>query len=275
MRKKFGILFLCMILVSLAISGTALAADEQPTKIYIDNKLVGKEGDALLVDNSTVYVPLRDICEYYNAEILWDENTNKVTVNLDGIVIETYLWSHIVQANGRVLYDEYESVLYNDEIFMLPARVLAKALNARVLWNDENNSVHFYSALEPIESGDSFYDADELYWLSRIIYCEAGNQLLEGKIAVGNVVLNRVADASFPDSIYDVIFQRGQFCPAGNGAIYCTPNEESVLAAKLALEGVNTVGNALFFQNTAITGRNWMSNTRQVIAELGNHTFYA
>ena len=46
-------------------------------------------------------------------------------------------------------------------------------------------------------------------------------------------------------------------------------------AAKLALQGVNTAGNALFFQNTSITGDNWMSNTRPVVTVIADHTFYA
>ena len=65
---------------------------------------------------------------------------------------------------------------------------------------------------------------------------------MEGKIAVGNVVLNRVNDPRFPNTVYGVVFQRNQFTPAMTGTINRTPNESSVIAAKLCLEGANTAG---------------------------------
>ncbi len=274
MFRKRCMMILCVLLVCLTIGGTAMAAKDAPIKIYIDGELVAGAGEALMVDDSTVYVPLRDICEYYGGKVLWDEKTQLVRISLEGTQIETYLWSRVVEANGRMLYDESPSVLVHDR-FMIPARVLAKALNGSVRWDEQRQSVFFTSGSAPLESGESYYQQDDVYWLSRIIDAEAGNQPLEGKIGVGNVVLNRVESGSFADSVYQVIFERGQFCPAGNGAIYRTPGAESVLAAKLALEGASTVGEALFFQNTAITGNNWMSRTRPVVAELGNHTFYA
>src|SRR5699024_12370625 len=69
--------------------------------------------------------------------------------------------------------------------------------------------------------------------ISRLIYAESGNQPLEGKIAVGNVVLNRVASPLFPNTVADVIYQPNQFSPAGSGHLSRTPNAESVVAAKL------------------------------------------
>ena len=272
MFKKLSTIFLCIVLVCLAVCGTALAAGSDPIEIYIDGELV--DGDARMVDESTIYVPLRAVCEHYGAEVTWDKEAEKAAISMEDTYMEAYLNGQVLEANGRCIYDAYASLLA-DGNFMIPARVLAKALNAQVSWNDADNRVDFVSGTAPIESAETFYNADDLNWLSRIIYSEAGNQPLGGKIAVGNVVLNRVTDPSFPDSIYDVIFQRGQFYPASSGAIYMEPNAESVLAAKLALEGTNTAGNALFFQNTAITGSNWMSNTRPVVVELGNHTFYA
>jgi N-acetylmuramoyl-L-alanine amidase len=91
-----------------------------------------------------------------------------------------------------------------------------------------------------IVSGDQYYDSDDVKWLSRIINAEAEAEPLEGKIAVGNVVLNRVASDEFPDTIYSVIFDKAngvQFSPTASGAIYNTPTDESVLAAKMCLDG--------------------------------------
>lgn len=88
------------------------------------------------------------------------------------------------------------------------------------------------------------YNADDLYWLARIISAESRGESLDGKIAVGNVVLNRVASSDFPDTIYGVIFDDrwgGQFEPVRNGTIYQTPTEDSVLGGP-ALSGGQQCG---------------------------------
>lgn len=68
-------------------------------------------------------------------------------------------------------------------------------------------------------NSDSNYAAGsgDLELLATIIYCEAGNQSYEGKLAVGSVVMNRVASRSFPNSISGVIYQSGQFSPVASG----------------------------------------------------------
>ena len=79
-----------------------------------------------------------------------------------------------------------------------------------------------------LESGESFYGTRDVYWLSHIINAEAGNQPMDGQIAVGNVVLNRVADERFPNSVKEVVFDRrsgvAQFSPTADGSIGLTPD---------------------------------------------------
>lgn len=73
---------------------------------------------------------------------------------------------------------------------------------------------------------------------------------MTGQIAVGNVILNRVASPQFPDTVQAVIFDRKdavQFEPVGNGRIYQSPSETSVEAARQALAGENIIGDALYF----------------------------
>ena len=105
--------------------------------------------------------------------------------------------------------------------------------------------------------------------LAALIYCEAGNQPYDGKVAVGAVVMNRIASTRFPNTLEGVIYQRGQFCPARTGKL------DRVLAsgriptscyeaAQDAMSGANPIGNALFFN----TGR---AGTRGY--KLGDHYF--
>ena len=81
------------------------------------------------------------------------------------------------------------------------------------------------------------YTDDELDLLARIIYAEAGGMSDECQLLVGNVVLNRVADDRFPDSIYGVIYQKGQYSPTWNGAIHKKPSDRAVENAKRLQSG--------------------------------------
>ena len=84
------------------------------------------------------------------------------------------------------------------------------------------------------------YSDEDLYVLSHIISAEAGNCSEDMMISVGSVVLNRVADDRFPDTIYDVVFQTDpvQYSPTVNGAYYADPTEGAVeVAERLLTEG--------------------------------------
>lgn len=102
--------------------------------------------------------------------------------------------------------------------------------------------------------------------LAALIFCEAGNQPYQGKVAVGAVVMNRVASGRFPNSIQGVIYQRGQFTPAMTGKLARVLASGNIPgscydAARDALNGANPVGNALFF------------NTSSGSFKLGDHYF--
>ena len=88
--------------------------------------------------------------------------------------------------------------------------------------------------------------------LASIIFCEAGNQSFTGPVAVGAVVLNRMANEAYPDTMEEVIYQPGQFCPAGSGwldRVRSTDGytESAMQAAEAALAGENPIGDCLYF----------------------------
>lgn len=101
------------------------------------------------------------------------------------------------------------------------------------------------------------YTQDELKLLSCLVYAEAGNQSYEGKLAVANVVLNRVKSSKYPNTINDVIYQPGQFTVASSGSLakqldrYDSYSSKAQLlaikAAKAALSGANNIGSRLYF----------------------------
>lgn len=119
---------------------------------------------------------------------------------------------------------------------------------------------------------------EDLYWLSRIIHAEAQGESYEGKVAVGNVIVNRVNNGKFPNSIKGVIFDKQdgytQFSPVIDGTIYNTPNAESIKAATDVLNGARPVGNALYFLNPRKSTNFWITKNRQYIKTIGLHDFY-
>ena len=99
---------------------------------------------------------------------------------------------------------------------------------------------------------------DDLLLLSRLIYAEAGSNWLseDWKMAVGEVVLNRVASPEFPDTIREVIVQPGQYHgPAEEYLNHLTPNRASICAALKLLNGERVLNDpAVVFQSNAILG---------------------
>ena len=160
-----------------------------------------------------------------------------------------------------------------------PIRELAGCFGLDVRWDEQAWAVEISTdGAAPLESGETFYNEEDLYWLSHIIFAEAGNQPLDGMAGVGNVVLNRVADPTCPDTVHDVIFDDRygvQFSVTETGTINLEPSQEAVNVAKMCLEGYNPVGDSLFFVNPVIGASSWFSRTRTYVASIGEHDFYA
>lgn len=117
---------------------------------------------------------------------------------------------------------------------------------------------------------------EDLVLLARLIYAEARGESFDGQIAVGAVILNRIASGEFPDSIREVIMQRNgkvcQFSPVADGSINLEPDERAINAALQALMGSDPTGGALFFYNPHTATDQWI-RTLPVITRIGNHVF--
>lgn len=126
-----------------------------------------------------------------------------------------------------------------------------------------------------IEKQDMFVDVnqEEIEMLTRIISGEARGEPLEGQIAVGAVVINRVLSDDFPDTIEEVIFAEGQFIAIDDGYYDMQPSEKSYRAAIKALEGEDPSNGAYYFYNPVTARTLWWLSTREITAEIGNHVF--
>jgi N-acetylmuramoyl-L-alanine amidase len=116
------------------------------------------------------------------------------------------------------------------------------------------------------------HSQSEIDILASLVQAEAKGESFEGKIAVAAVVLNRVDDSRFPNSIREVIYQRGQFSPVSNGSINKRADSESYDAVNQAIRGYDPTQGAVFFYNPRIAQVNWNA-TRPVTTIIGNHTF--
>lgn len=109
--------------------------------------------------------------------------------------------------------------------------------------------------------------------LARLVRAEAQSEPYIGKVAVAEVVLNRVASNKFPDSIKGVIYQKNQFSPVTNGSINRAADSESIQAVEQAISNGNDVTNgSLYFYNPKVTNGSWLDSLTTV-TKIGNHTF--
>lgn len=116
---------------------------------------------------------------------------------------------------------------------------------------------------------------NEIKLLENLVECEAGGESLTGKIAVVNVVLNRVKSNEFPDTITGVIFQKNQFEPVSTGVINKKrPSKESVKAVKMALQGKKVIDDdILYFWAKWLDRGNDLWNHVSIVDTIGVHNF--
>ena len=246
----------------------------------IDASASLEEGEGLLALNADTVVvtgvdPRDDETEDDDPPEHRVERVEDAEGVLDTLAFTARVDDWYVEANGRYLFVD-GGVREQDGQILVPIRVLARALNLSVAYDHDKQVVSLYSKSNTgyIVDGSDHYVEEDLYWLSRVIHAESGNQAMEGQIAVGNVVMNRVRSKLFPDTIHGVLAQKNQFSTYKSGAIQeKTPGEDSIIAAKLVLDGAEVVPTALFF-NMKHLNNSYAARNREYVCTIGNHAFY-
>ena len=120
-----------------------------------------------------------------------------------------------------------------------------------------------------VQNGAMAASVDDVTLLAALIQCEAGSESYEGQLAVGAVVMNRVRSGAYPGSIYGVIYESGQFTPAGSGSVASVaangPKASCVQAAQQAISGADNTGGAVRFRG---------ASSGQPGVVIGNHVFW-
>ena len=127
------------------------------------------------------------------------------------------------------------------------------------------------------------YASSDLKLLACLVHAEAGTQSYEGKLAVANVVLNRIKSSKYPDTLKAVIYQSGQFTVAASGSLdkqlnnysnYSSTSQlMSIKAAKNALEGSNNIGSRLYFNAYKTALRKGYTEFERSV-KIGDHLFW-
>ncbi len=261
-----------------AVLATGISAGEEETAaiaVYTDG--AAYEGEVRLV-NRSAYVSLREFaCAVDNSVVTWDYDTSTAYVETESLALSAEKGGDYMVANGRYLWCD-EGIFTDNGVLYVPLRRLAEAFGFDVRWDGEENAAHLTRKKGAIASAEAYYSEEDVYWLSRIIHAEAQGEPFLGKLAVGNVVMNRVMDEQFPDDLYSVIFDHKngvQFTPTVNGQIENTPGEDSVIAAKLCLDGYRQWDDILYFLNPTIATSLWVPQNCTFVISIGGHDFYA
>ena len=232
----------------LSLPETASPAEVTDNRSSVPLLVAGETVAACPIIGGIPYADAATFCRALGLDISTSVTDESATLS-GAIELTAHADDIWFRCNGRCLLAENGVRLQNGQA-LLPVRALTKCLGVTAYWDRVQWTVSIDDpTVIPLESGDTFYDETDLYWLSRAIYAEAGSQSLRGQIAVGNVVMNRIADGSFAEqnNVYDVIFAKNQFEVVSNGMIYMEPDNTAILAAKIALEGFDVTGGATYF----------------------------
>lgn len=112
----------------------------------------------------------------------------------------------------------------------------------------------------------------DLYLLAKLIHSEARGEPYEGQVAVGAVVLNRVKDPNFPNTLEGVIYQPWAFTALHDGQFDLEPNSTAYQAAQDALNGWDPTYGCLYYYNPATATSSWIFS-RTTVVTIGRHVF--
>ena len=121
-------------------------------------------------------------------------------------------------------------------------------------------------------NGVGGYSSSDVYLLAKTIYAEGRGEPYTGQVAIGAVVMNRVRNSAFPNTVSGVVYQKHAFTAVSDGQINLTPDDTAMRAARDAINGWDPTGGALYYYNPAVATSAWIFD-RQTITVIGRHVF--
>lgn len=117
-------------------------------------------------------------------------------------------------------------------------------------------------------------NASDIQLMARAINGEARGEPYEGQVAVGAVILNRVKNSQFPNTVAGVIYQSGAFTAVSDGQINVPIEENSSVykAARDAMNGWDPTGGCIYYFNPSTATNKWIWS-RPLVKVIGKHRF--
>lgn len=272
MKKLLFLLVVLALCIPLTVGASAATEQDYPA---VTLRAGGKtlSVTARRVEGHT-FVPLRAFSDLFtDVTYRYDAKTSYATLTAPGLTILAGNGASMLFANERCLWGVKTNRLLNGTMWV-PLNPLVKALGLTAYGTGSSSTRTISGSYRAITPASQYYNQNDLYWLSRIVSAESRGEPIQGQIAVGNVILNRVRSRNFPNTVYGVVFQTGQFSPVSNGTIYNSPAWVSVCVAKMCLEGYAVNNDVLFFCNLAKSPSNWIVRNRTRAFTIGSHTFF-
>ena len=179
---------------------------------------------------------------YYNGAV--DGIYGKATVE----AVKKFQRKNGLTADGIAGRSTFEALGMNDSV--------------KVLDNDKKGG----------SSQGSGYTSSDLYLLAKCIYAEARGESYTGQVAVGAVILNRVASSQFPNTISGVIYQKNAFTAVSDGQINLSPDKTAMNAAQDAMNGWDPTYGCIYYYNPAVATSSWIFS-RKTVTTIGKHVF--
>ena len=269
-----------LIIIATLLSINVFAVDSYggydiPVDIDINGDFIKCVQKPILIEGTT-YIPLRAFSDSIGGIVTWDESKNAATMEKDGHTFIFYPDKEYCIIDGE--QKKHPSIMYKDLTF-IPVRAVSETLGFDVSWDDFNLTVKIVADNVNVSEvcKDKSYTYEDILYLGKIIQIECGYSPFEVKLGVAGTIVNRMKSSAFPNTIKEVIFDTKygvQFPPAHTDMINRTPTKESITAGKCALNGVNIVGNSLYFIETRNAGSSWAHKNRPHYTNIGSMSFY-
>lgn len=188
------------------------------------------------------------------------ENANKEINNLNNQIKDKDEQLKVLNKELKVTIEEYEKIKKeNKELKNTNKKLNETSVSAKSTKTSTNYNV----------------TQDEIDLLERLVYCEARGESEQGQIAIVNVIFNRLNDDEFPNTITDVIYQKNQFSPVSNGAIYnAKPDEKVKQSVQKALRGEKVISDeSVYFFATWVRSNHPIRSHVNILQTIGVHHF--
>ncbi|MFC4768882.1 spore cortex-lytic enzyme [Effusibacillus consociatus] len=183
--------------------------------------------------------------------------------------VRNFQYQFGIKVDGRVGEDTREKLVRatrNYNPWRPPAQTGGrKGRAARRAASPRNDPARIVHSSSRISTGD-------FNLMANAIHGESRGEPYIGQVAVAAVILNRLENPKFPNSISGIIFQPGAFTAVADGQIWLTPNEESKKAVSDALNGWDPSGGAIYYFNPDTATSKWIWSRPQ-IKRIGKHIF--